>query len=132
MKKEVREVAVPAQIMSQVVWIASDGKEFNQEHSCRYHERALHITEMWKKVKLSAFQSSVLGVFYFITDQETLDFLVSNYTGNWSMTEAGKKLKVGDWVHCDFREDDRNNDEYTIITMSELIETVEKFQGEIK
>ncbi len=101
------------------VYISNDGIEFTDLQKCRNHEYMIVRNNIQTKELLYPF----FGEFFFIENKDILNWLIdSEFNGN-NKTILGNDVKVGDWITCKYDYDPNGPDEYSLITIDEIIST---------
>lgn len=97
MKVVTEEKYIPAKTYITTKYIASDGKEFQNEDDCLKHERYLEINEhpvFKSKIEtVGIFDDEHRGCLYYLRNEEDYDFLI-NHSG----------FSQGDYIDSNFKE----------------------------
>jgi len=113
------------------VYIASDGRKFDNKRGCEWWEKSLYYDNLRAsiKYKYSKLLSDIVYKFYYVGNEEQLKFMCSeyNYFHNRTKTTNNNKIKIGDWIGI--VQDDEG---FTtcVISLEEIKQAIKELEGD--
>ena len=113
------------------VYIAWDGREFGTERDCNFWEEQLNYDRIRKSIKHKYVRllSEIISEFYYIENEEQLEFMILDYHyfDKDKYTVNSNKIKVGEWYGLI---SDSDGDIKGVISLSEIKEAIKKLEGD--
>ena len=112
-------------------YIAWDGREFGTERDCNFWEEQLNYDRIRKSIKHKYVRllSEIISEFYYIENEEQLEFMILDYHyfDKDKYTVNSNKIKVGEWYGLI---SDSDGDIKGVISLSEIKEAIKKLEGD--